>query len=238
MGLHLCTALTSVSQLLSGWGTLCRPLRPPESGQEWDGSSLKPSCWDCPGDPLRISASSIGPSLVRELRSHKPGNTAKRKNTAFLILTQLARIPFGGQLGVPLTGILALRPGPHLPLLCSIQRRMASSPLLSPQVCSAGDIGRRLTWASRLDSHPGLLSQLSSCWNHGQYLPRRAQFSSVMQSCPTLCNPINRSMPGLPVHYQLPDLAQIHVQWVSDAIQPSFYTLLPAQFWSNHPFQT
>ena len=47
------------------------------------------------------------------------------------------------------------------------------------------------------------------------------QFSSVAQSCLTLCNPMNRSMPGLPVHHQLPESTQNHVHWVSDAIQPS-----------------
>ena len=47
------------------------------------------------------------------------------------------------------------------------------------------------------------------------------QFSSVAQSCPTLCDPINRSTPGLPVHYQLPEFAQTHAHWVRDAIQPS-----------------
>ena len=47
------------------------------------------------------------------------------------------------------------------------------------------------------------------------------QYSSVTQSCPTLCNLMNRSMPGLPVHHQLPELAQTHVHRVSDAIQPS-----------------
>ena len=46
-------------------------------------------------------------------------------------------------------------------------------------------------------------------------------FSSVAQSCPTLCDPMNRSTPGLPVHHQLPEFTQIHVHWVSDAIQPS-----------------
>ena len=48
-----------------------------------------------------------------------------------------------------------------------------------------------------------------------------AQFSSLTQSCPTLCDPMNRSMPGLPVHYQLPEFTQTHVHQVSDAIQPS-----------------
>ena len=48
-----------------------------------------------------------------------------------------------------------------------------------------------------------------------------AQFSSVAQSCPTLCDPMNRSTPGLPVHHQLPESTQTHVHRVDDAIQPS-----------------
>ena len=47
------------------------------------------------------------------------------------------------------------------------------------------------------------------------------QFSSVAQSCLTLCNPMNCSTPGLPVHHQLPEFTHTHVQRVSDAIQPS-----------------
>ena len=47
------------------------------------------------------------------------------------------------------------------------------------------------------------------------------QFSSVAQSCPTLCDPMNRSTPGLPVHHQLPESTQTHVHRVYDAIQPS-----------------
>ena len=46
------------------------------------------------------------------------------------------------------------------------------------------------------------------------------QFSSVAQSCPTLCDPRNRSKPGLPVHHQLPEFTQTHVRRVGDAIQP------------------
>ena len=45
--------------------------------------------------------------------------------------------------------------------------------------------------------------------------------SSVTQSCPTLCDPMNCSTPGLPVHYQLPEFTQTCVHWVGDAIQPS-----------------
>ena len=48
-----------------------------------------------------------------------------------------------------------------------------------------------------------------------------SQFSSVAQLCPTLCDPMNRSTPGLPVHHQLPEFTQTHVHGVSDAIQPS-----------------
>ena len=48
------------------------------------------------------------------------------------------------------------------------------------------------------------------------------QFSSVAQSCPTLSDPMNRSMPGLPVHHQLPEFTQTHVHRVADAIQPSY----------------
>ena len=47
------------------------------------------------------------------------------------------------------------------------------------------------------------------------------QFSSFAQSCPTLCDPMNRSTPGLPVHHQLLEFIQTHVHRVSDAIQPS-----------------
>ena len=45
--------------------------------------------------------------------------------------------------------------------------------------------------------------------------------SEVAQSCLTFCNPVNHSMPGLPVHHQLPEFTQTHVHRVSDAIQPS-----------------
>ena len=54
------------------------------------------------------------------------------------------------------------------------------------------------------------------------------QFSSVAQSCPTLCDPMNRSTPGLPVHHQLPEFTQTHVHLVSDAIQPSHLLSSPS----------
>ena len=59
------------------------------------------------------------------------------------------------------------------------------------------------------------------------------QFRSVAQSCPTLCDTIDCSMPGLPVHHQLPEFTQTHVYWVSDAIQPSYPLLFPSPFAFN-----
>ena len=56
---------------------------------------------------------------------------------------------------------------------------------------------------------------------------KQYQFSSVAQSCPTLCNPMNLSTPGLPVHHQLPEFTQTHVHWAGDAIQPSHPLLSP-----------
>ena len=55
--------------------------------------------------------------------------------------------------------------------------------------------------------------------NTGRY--GSVHFSSVAQSCPTLCDPMDHSMPGLPVHHQLPEFTQTHVHRVGDAIQPS-----------------
>ena len=61
-----------------------------------------------------------------------------------------------------------------------------------------------------LGSYPGSVLNFSS-----------VQFSSVAQSCPTLCDPMNCSTPGLPVHHQILEFTQTHVHQVGDAIQPS-----------------
>ena len=62
------------------------------------------------------------------------------------------------------------------------------------------------------------------------------QIRSVAQSCPTLCDPMNRSTPGLPVHHQLPEFTQTHVHRVSDVIQPSHPLSSPSPPAPN-PFQ-
>ena len=54
------------------------------------------------------------------------------------------------------------------------------------------------------------------------------QFSSVVQSCPTLCDPMNHSTPGLPVHHKIPEFTQTHVHRVGDAIQPSHPLSFPS----------
>ena len=61
-----------------------------------------------------------------------------------------------------------------------------------------------------------------------QSLGLTASVSSVAQSCLTLCDPMNRSTPGLPVHHQLPKFTQTHIHRVSDAIQPSHPLLSPS----------
>ena len=55
--------------------------------------------------------------------------------------------------------------------------------------------------------------------------------SSIVQSYPTLCNPMDCSMPGLPVHHQLPQSTQTHAHWVGDAIQPSHPLSSPSPPW-------
>ena len=60
---------------------------------------------------------------------------------------------------------------------------------------------------------------IHSTWEALNWLS--VQFSSVTQSCPTLCDPMNHSTPGLPVHHELPEFTQTHVHRVCDAIQPS-----------------
>ena len=71
--------------------------------------------------------------------------------------------------------------------------------------------GARLPW-------PASFSKNNSC---STFFFFDVQFSSVTQLCPTLCDSMNRSTPGLPVHHQLPEFTQTHVHRVSDAIQPS-----------------
>ena len=69
--------------------------------------------------------------------------------------------------------------------------------------------------------------EVNACMNKWITIPV-IQFSSVAQSCPTLCDPMNRSTSGLPVHHYLPEFTQTRVHRVSDAIQPSHTQLSPS----------
>ena len=80
----------------------------------------------------------------------------------------------------------------------------------------------RVTPVCVLDPHATVLLR------HWVLFGKLFQFSSVTQLCPTLCDPMNRSTPGLPVHHQLPEFTQTHVHRVSDAIQPSHLLLSPS----------
>ena len=80
------------------------------------------------------------------------------------------------------------------------------------------------------------LNSVSLCFIYFRalLLDASVQFSSVVQSCPTLCNPMNCNTPGFPVHHQLLEFTQTHVHWVGDAIQLSHpcrpLLLLPSVF--------
>ena len=62
------------------------------------------------------------------------------------------------------------------------------------------------------------LTNSGNCWHTFKWTFSSVQFSSVAQSCPTLCDPMNCSTPGLPVHHQLPEFTQTHIHRVSDSI--------------------
>ena len=82
-------------------------------------------------------------------------------------------------------------------------------------------------------SHEQRILASYNLWGHKELdmtkrLTNTHQFSSVAQSCPTLCDPMNCSTPGLPVHHQFLEFTQIHIHRVSDAIQPSHLLSSPS----------
>ena len=85
-------------------------------------------------------------------------------------------------------------------------------------------------------SVPGILQARILEWVAISFSRAMHQFSSVAQSRPTLCDPMNHSMAGLPVHHQILEFTQAHVHLVGDAIQPS-HPLLPPSPPAPNPFQ-
>ena len=86
------------------------------------------------------------------------------------------------------------------------------------------------TWQMRTEHR--VMELMIFCWTIAKFLNLSIidiliQFSSVTQSCPTLCDPMNCSTPGLPVHHHLLEFTQTHIHRVGDAIQPSHPLLLP-----------
>ena len=79
----------------------------------------------------------------------------------------------------------------------------------------------REAWCAAVHGVTKSQTQLSNSSSHWLCEVRDIQFSSVTRLCPTLCNPMNHSMLGFPIHHQLPEFTQTHVHQVSDAIQPS-----------------
>ena len=84
--------------------------------------------------------------------------------------------------------------------------------------------GRFFTTSATWEAH----GEPSPCQMLRASFPLELQFSSVAQSCPTLCDPMNRSTPGLPVHHQLLEFTKTHVHRVSDSIQPSHPLSFPS----------
>ena len=107
-------------------------------------------------------------------------------------------------------------------LSCNLrdQQQNALSPETDnvPPMCKEAGCPLGILWEFSQKWKIRYKSQHLSCF---QILWVSVQFSSVSQSCPTLCDPMKRSMPGFRVHHQLPEFPQTHVHWVADAVQPS-----------------
>ena len=85
-------------------------------------------------------------------------------------------------------------------------------------------------WKLKGQSMTGKITQ-----KYGNQKDLNPSFSSVLQSCPTLCDPMDYSMPGFPVHHQLPEFTQTHVHQVSDVIQQSHPLSSPSPPTFNFP---
>ena len=110
---------------------------------------------------------------------------------------------------------------------CSAEPQEMQFPSLGPEEPLQKGIATHpsiLAWRIPWTEEPGGLQSIGlQSWTQLKQLSTYAsdQIRSVAQSCPTLCDPMNRSTSGLPVHHQLLEFTETHIQGVSDAIQPS-----------------
>ena len=160
----------------------------------------------------------------RQGRQGSSQKKRKKKNTSFIVdtgaafslltsysgPTQDSKLTIKGVSGVP------LKPKSNPPLLCQFRKStLLHSFLIIPQ-CPMTLLVRDLL------SKLGVFIIITPLYTVSVLgVQMTPQFSSVTQSCPTLCDPMNRSMPGLPVHHQLLEFTQTHIHQVNDAIQPS-----------------
>ena len=118
-------------------------------------------------------------------------------------------------------------PPPHIdvkgctPVLCNLESvnvlvTLSCLTLCNPVDCSPPGSSIHGIFQARVLEWGAIAFSRLQC-----YLLAYFQFRSVAQSCPTVCNHMNRCPPGLPVHHQLPEFTQTHVHRVGDAIQPS-----------------
>ena len=125
-------------------------------------------------------------------------------------------------------------------LKLSIQKTkiMASGPIISGQIDgeTVETVSDFIFLDSKITADGDCSHEINRCLILGRKVMTNLQFSSVTQLCLTLCDPINCSTPGLPVHHQLPELTQIHVHPVGDAIQPS-HPLLSSSLPAPSPLQ-
>ena len=113
----------------------------------------------------------------------------------------------------------------------------ASDQKLFCEICSALNcsfhefVGEKVVspaYSSTILAPPPNRSYFKLEWCYHEMTNPLIQFSSVTHSCPTRCSPMDCSMPGFPVHHQLPELAQTHVHQLSNAIQPSDTPSVPS----------
>ena len=151
--------------------------------------------------------------ILNPKRPTRLSRTNIKKDVLFIIGDWNTKV---GSQGIPgITGKLGLggqsEAGQKLKAFCQENPQVIANTLFQQPK------KRLYTWTSPDGQYWNQLDYILSSWRWRRSISS-VQLSSVAQSCPTLCDPMNHSMPGLPVHHQLPKFTQTHVHRVSDAI--------------------